>query len=251
MRLDYLALSAYLLLSSCAATTIPDSQLAAIPYEKKESMRLAKEEVDRAEAMKAAPDKVMAEHEQYIVVAKSEYDVAKATKDLAKQQKEAAELSGKTEEINIFKANFALAEAQANAADAKLAYGKSALAYAKQEASFSDLRLEQSQAQYELVKLKVLEENGGAKDVDAAGIKKQAQKVQKKYSKVDKELDVNKKERDSLKTKYDQAQAKYETAKANPDAGKTTGTPTNQPGVLLPPSPTTNSSTVTPPLKQP
>jgi hypothetical protein len=248
MRLPYLAFSGLLLLSSCfRSVTIPDSKLAAIPYEKKESMRLAKEEVDRAEAMKASPDKVLAEHEQYIAVAKSEYDVAKATKDLAKQQKEAADLSGKTEEINIFKANLALSEAQANAADAKLAYGRAALTYAKEESSFSDLRLEQSQAQYELVKLKVLEENGGAKDVDSAKIKKQAQKVQKKYSKVDKQLDTSKKERDALKVKYDQAQAKYETAKTNPDAGKTTGAPTNQPGVLLPPSPTTSPT----PLKQP
>jgi chromosome segregation ATPase len=250
MRVHYLALSGLLFLSACSrAITIPDSKLASIPYEKKESMRMAKEDVDRAEALKESPDKVIAEHEQFINVAKAEQDAAKANRDVAKQQKEAAELSGKTEEIKIFKGNFALAEAQANAADAKLEYGKAALDFAKQESGFADLRLEQSQAQYELVKLRILEENGGAKDIDSAKLKKQAQKVQKKYSKVDKELSESRKERDSLKTKYEQAQAKYETAKANPDAGKSIGAPTNQPGVLLPPTPTTGPAN--PPLKNP
>jgi hypothetical protein len=227
-----------LFLAACGnLTTIPDHKLAAIPYDKKESMRLAKEEMDVATAVleQAEGKGASEESKSFAEIARKEIDLAKAKVEVAKAQKDGAEVSGKTAEITIAKQSLSLAELELEVANAKVEYADSTIAFAEIEKPYAKAKQKAAAANYELAKIRLLEANGLSKDFDSEKIKSQASKYQERLKAEEGNAGDLLKRRDSSKTRYEQLQAKLEAARAgNPEAGKTPTSPGAEPGTLNP-----------------
>lgn len=245
MRLPTLILSGALLLGACAPTLpVPDWKLATIPVDKKEQMRAAKEELDDAMALTEQADQTTRANEKFIDLAKAELELAKAQKEVAKAHKETADATGKANEIALAQKDITIADLQLAAAALKLDYANAEAEYTEKEKGIAEFRLQAAKDNYELTKLKILEENGALKDAaikDPEKVKSRAAKSTEKYNTKKADFDGLRKKRDDLKNQYDAALAKFEAAKSGaPDATKTPTTPG-----------TPESNPANPTLKQP